>query len=372
MTVINPPAWLQAGEYPAHTDRLVTSSIVQTPGVVKIGDLAVTQNTTPGMSVMVSSGRAWIQDASAGGSANQGMYNFVNVGDVVLSVNTAHATNYRVDRVVARVEDSEISGSNNIASLVVLPGTAASTLPVAQANTPAVPAGAINRGTITVNPSATSITNANITQETATAKIYRDMYAPVVVTSSTRPTGLDRITGMRIYETDTGREWMWNGTAWLFRGGKGPKAYVSRPGQWEMPLTEDRLSSLEAESGSGFGGNFETSYYTFLEEATAGQGDRIKVKQAGLYTLEIYINMTNTADNYFALMKAQIASGSTGLPSYAVDMPEIAHTSPVGASKHFRSRTVYLPEGAEIAYVYDANKTGTMVNSFWASVTLIG
>lgn len=35
-----------------------------------------------------------------------------------------------------------------------------------------------------------------------------------VVTSGTRPTGTDRFTGLKIWETDTGKAYIWNGSAW--------------------------------------------------------------------------------------------------------------------------------------------------------------
>lgn len=369
MTVVNPPAWLQAGEYPAHTYRLVTSSLVQTPGVVKVGDLSVTQNTVPGMSVLVTNGRAWIRDGSAGGTPNQGMYNFVNTDpSVQLTINTAHATNYRVDRVVARVEDAEISGPNNVASLVVLAGTPASTLSGAQALTPAVPAGAINRATVVVGPSVTSITNANITNDTTIAKMYSDMTPSVVeVTSSTRPTGNSRFNGMIIFETDTKRWWGWNGSEWQFRGGKGPKAYVSRPGTWDMPLERDKLSSLEAYTGE----NFETAYFTFADEVSAGQGDRIKVKQSGMYQIEMSLDVRQQDMDFHVWLRAVISSG-VGLPGDAYHYPSMTGTYPKGRSQPYTSRTLYLPTGAEVSFEYEALRDDTTVFGFWAGLTLVG
>jgi hypothetical protein len=284
MTVINPPAWLQAGSYPARTDRLVTASIIKNPGVAQTGDLLVEQNPTPGMSVVVAGGRAWIEDAVAGGDVNKGMYNFVNDGSVTLTIDAAHATQYRVDRVVAQVEDSAVAGAVDLASLVVLPGTTDATLVGAQALVPAVPDAAISLATVIVGPSVTSITNSNITNSTTTATLYPQMVSsPIVVTSTTRPTGNDRFVGMEIFETDTLRKWQWTGdtNGWQFRGGKGPRAFVSRPGSWGMSTSPQNLTTLEAASGA----NFETAYFTFVD---SGSGDRIRIKQSGLYELEIY------------------------------------------------------------------------------------
>jgi hypothetical protein len=52
-------------------------------GVVGAGDLAVTQNGTPNMSVNVAAGRAFIRGTETG-SLNQGVYSFFNDGIVNL------------------------------------------------------------------------------------------------------------------------------------------------------------------------------------------------------------------------------------------------------------------------------------------------
>lgn len=319
---------------------------------------------------MVSGGRAWIEDGSAGGDVNKGMYNFVNDGDVVIPVTTSHATNYRVDRVVAIVEDSEISGSVDAASLQVLAGTPASTLSAAQDLAPAVPVGAIDRGTVVVGPSVTSITNANITNNTTTAQLYAEMSPGVaVVTSSTRPTGSDRVTGMYIFETDTLRTWQWNGTAWLFRGGNGPRAFVSRGGAWVMATTASYLTTLDPATGS----NFETAYYTFVDSSSSTTGDRIRVKQEGLYTIEMFINMSNFSVDYFADVRTEVVTGSLGLPSTATThAPRASGQFVKGRAIEHHTRTIYLPTGAELAWRYDAGTSSIQVAEFWSTVTLIG
>jgi hypothetical protein len=364
MAVVNPPAWLQAGEYPAHTDRLVTSSIVGTEGVVEVGDLALTQNTTPGMSVKVAPGRAWIRDAVAGTNENKGMYNFVNDADVVLSVAAAHASLGRIDRVVARVQDAAVSGVTNLASLEVITGTPASS-PAA----PALPASSLSLGTINVAANQTTVSNSNITSAVPLAKVHKNMVDSVpVVTSSTRPVGADRTLGMMIFESDTLRTWQWNGSEWQFRGGRGPRAIVRRSGSWGMSTTAQYISSLDPETGS----NFETAYYTFVNSESSSNGDRIRVKQSGMYAFEMYLDMYRSGDGFVADFYADVVVGSTGLPSYAVDMPRVGGHFRSGRNRSHTSRVVYLPVGAEIRFRYDAGSADVQVDAFWANLTLIG
>lgn len=368
MAVINPPAWMQGGEYPARIDRLVPSSIVAEPGTVRASDLEVLPNPTPGMSVVVSRGHAWIRDG-VGSSADQGLYNFVNDGDVVLPIGAAHATNHRYDRVIAEVRDSELSGSDDDAIIRVLPGTNSGTDNGALALAPAVPVRAVNRGLIHVRPGTTSIVAGDITKETSVAKLYSEMSAvPVVCTSSTRPLGADRFESLLIYETDTKRMWQWNGTVWQFRGGPGPRAYVSRPGTWSLPTGDVRyLSSLEPVSG-----NFEEAYYVFVDTSSSTIGDRIRVKQAGMYAVEMHATFTNSDTNFNLILGAYIAVGSSSLPSNMVHFPALSGRYLQGLNRAHDSRTVFLAANTEIAIRYDVNVSGTSVDEIGLGLTLIG
>ncbi|MFF4777513.1 hypothetical protein ACFY05_32120 [Microtetraspora fusca] len=171
MAPLNPPSWLQAGTYPARLDRLAAAATL--PPLHGVGPLAVrsgvrpspgntalqvTQRATPGMVVTVSAGVAFVQAASATG----GVYTVSNDAPYDVTITGAHATLGRRDLIIARVYDSEASGSANQWTLEVVTGTPASS-PVA----PAVPPAAIPLAMVTVNAAASSITNANITDQRA-------------------------------------------------------------------------------------------------------------------------------------------------------------------------------------------------------------
>lgn len=363
MAVVSPPAWIQAGEYPAHTDRLVPASIVQDEGVVQVGDLEVAASSTPGMSVTVSAGRAWIRDASPGATENKGLYNFVNDGPETLSVEDSHATLDRIDRVVARVKDSDVSGAEDEALLEVITGTPASS-PAA----PALPASSLSLKEISVVHNATSVTGANLTGTPPRAKLHSSMIDSVaVVTSSTRPTGADRVTGMQIFETDTKRSWQWNGSEWQFRGGKGPRAFIGRSGTWTMGTNRVRIDPLTPATGI----NFETAYFTYVPESSGAPGDRIRVKQSGLYVLEMAVDIRNTNTDFFVLLRTVI-SGGTGLPSGMIQYPSLSQQYTRGRSQPISTRTLYLTAGTEMSYESEAYESNTTVFNFWASATLIG
>ncbi|PVE04660.1 hypothetical protein [Streptomyces scopuliridis] len=175
MAAINPPAWMQAGSYPARTDRLVISALLGYPGFlvdeatptrIRQGvkpsyqnqQLKVRPAPTPNMTVIVSAGFAFIDQHDAGG---QGTYVCANDGDVNLTVDPAGgAGQFRRDCVVASVYDAETAGSVSEWRLEVIKGTYAST--AGGATRPSLPPNAQILADVTLAPNQTSIATANV------------------------------------------------------------------------------------------------------------------------------------------------------------------------------------------------------------------
>jgi hypothetical protein len=155
MTLLTPPSWLQAGSYPAESDRLIQQAIYTTTGVINNTSLNVTQNSPAGMSVKVAAGWGAIVGTT---QANMGVYTFYNDAIDTLTITTADPTNPRIDRVVVTVRDAYYTGAFNDVIFQVLAGTPAGS-PVA----PALPANSMSLATIAVGAAVTSITTANIT-----------------------------------------------------------------------------------------------------------------------------------------------------------------------------------------------------------------
>jgi hypothetical protein len=155
MTLVSPPSWLQAGSYPAESDRLTQQALYATTGIIGSASLAITQNSPAGMSVRVAAGWAAVVGTT---QANMGVYTFYNDGTTTLSVTTADPTNPRIDLVCATVRDAYYSGAFNDVIFQVVAGTPAGS-PVA----PALPANSISLATIAVGAGVTQINTANIT-----------------------------------------------------------------------------------------------------------------------------------------------------------------------------------------------------------------
>lgn len=155
MALVTPPSWLQAGSYPAESDRLTAQALYATTGIIGSASLAVTQNSPAGMSVRVATGWAAIIGTT---QANMGVYTAFNDALTTLTVTTADPTNPRIDRVVVTIRDAYYTGAFNDVIFQVLAGT-----PAGSPTAPATPANSISLATIAVGAAVTSILTANIT-----------------------------------------------------------------------------------------------------------------------------------------------------------------------------------------------------------------
>lgn len=209
MAVQSVPVFIQAGSHPAEDVRRMMYSLVgQRGGIVNAGDLAVTQNGTPNMSVNVATGDVFIPGTEG---TYQGVYHGENRGSLNLSVTAAHATNGRRDLVVARVKDTAYSGASDTFSLEVLAGT-----PAASPADPTVPANCWVLARLTVDAAVTSIVTAKITdlRTSYTGQTRAAALGGIVTcTSTTRPT-VNISAGTTIYETDSKSVYVYNGATW--------------------------------------------------------------------------------------------------------------------------------------------------------------
>ena len=223
MPVESLPWSIQGQSHPATVARNATAAMLGAPaaavspaaqiltaggshGVVGAGDLAVTQNGTPNMSVNVAAGRAFIRGTETA-SLNQGAYGFFNDGVVNLAVAASDPTNPRRDLVVAQVRDANYAGAANDARLAVITGT-----PAAVPSDPTIPANCLVLARIAVAAGSTSVLNAAITDLRTRASSLGGIQ---VCTSTTRPSGASLYSGLEIWETDTQRVLRYDGTGWI-------------------------------------------------------------------------------------------------------------------------------------------------------------
>jgi hypothetical protein len=206
MTEVNPPGFLQnAGN--VHTAEILRSAhsgllhgvktaagLVARGGVVSGmgGNLAVTQNGSPNMSVNVAAGHAYVPGTEG---SKQGTYVVVNDASKNLTITAADGTNPRIDLIVAKVQDTLYSGAVNSWSLAVVAGT-----PAGSPAVPTQPANSIALAQVLVGAGVTSIVTGNITDR----RYYAAALGGVIpCTSTDRPSITTVPNGTLIFETDT-------------------------------------------------------------------------------------------------------------------------------------------------------------------------
>jgi len=156
------PYALQNASHSAALFRQAATAPFSAPGILGVGELAVTQQSSPNMSIQLGAGRAmvagtYITPPSGLNFTTQGMYFVLNDAPVTLTVSAADATNPRIDVVYVQVQDSFYSGSNNQTIAGIVTGT-----PAASPTVPAVPSNALAIAQISVTANATAIQAANI------------------------------------------------------------------------------------------------------------------------------------------------------------------------------------------------------------------
>jgi hypothetical protein len=188
MAVANPPAYLDTSSYSAQFDRRwlgydflqdASGAGMSTArgGIVNSGDLTVTQNGTPNMTVNVAAGVAYIRGTAI---SNQGIYRCIASSTTNLTISGAHATLVRWDLVVGRVYDNTHDGSGqNAWALEVVTGT-----PSGSPSEPSLPTSAFKIARVTVNAAATSITTGNISNSASILNMRATSTAATLIKAS--------------------------------------------------------------------------------------------------------------------------------------------------------------------------------------------
>jgi hypothetical protein len=191
MTLRSTPTFVQGGSHPAENVRLMVQSLLAGEtgafaggvgvfdaghGVGRTGDLLVEENGTPNMSVEVAAGGGFIRNTD---SADGGVYHVYNDAPVNLVIAAADPSDPRWDLVIARVRDSEYSGSDDDALLEVVAGT-----PDASPADPAVPDNSLVLARVVVAAGVSSITDAAITNLAGVARPWNAAWGQVFNTTA--------------------------------------------------------------------------------------------------------------------------------------------------------------------------------------------
>ena len=216
MAIQSVPTFLQNASHSAAIFRQSASAAFAGGGVLSPGELALTQQGTPNMSVVLGAGRAKVVGNSVSPPSGfawttQAMYDILNDAALSLTVTASNATNPRIDAAYVQVQDAFYSGATNTA----VPGVVAG-VPAASPSAPAVPINSLLIGYIAVGANVTSITTGNITQQAVIraeiAGVQVHSYRPSNTGARNALTGM--IQGDVCNQLDTGATYKYDGFTW--------------------------------------------------------------------------------------------------------------------------------------------------------------
>jgi hypothetical protein len=297
-----PAVWaISANSLTAETFRQATSSLLAGTGVVGPGDLAVTANSTPNMSVNVAPGQVWIPGtlASSAGFGNnfgaqptyglpgqfneQGCYYGWNNTPVNVQIAAANPTNPRIDIICAYVQDAQYSGSSNSGVIGVITGT-----PSPSPTVPSAPASAVVLAGVYVAANVTSITQSNINDQRPFARLVAPANTNFQVYLANAVVIPNMSTTVMPYDTvsaDTASGWSAATHTYTIPAGESGLWLFSATMQWAANSTGTRGVSINgnvwhfspSSSDPGSVGREEVSYLGYF---TAGQTANVSVYQS--------------------------------------------------------------------------------------------
>jgi len=301
MAVINPPGYLHnLATHTAQVDRIaaIASGIMPDgagltfrPGVRGIGDLKVAAQGSPNMTVAVAAGLALVKGSL---NAFQGLYSVPNDGSTNVTISASNPTLPRNDLIIVRVQDSFYSGATNTATIEVVTGTAA-----ASPSDPALPANSLLLARVRVLANATSIVNGQIDD----LRQWTAGVGGVIPCLSTARPNIAEAT--MIYEIDTDRLRVSDGTGWNYVAGTAPEVIARQTAAQSIP--NNTFTSV----------TFDTEDEDTDGIFTAG-GSAFTINTPGLYLIKAQVSFVGSTGG--AYRAVQLTKNGTAIPSSATYM----------------------------------------------------
>jgi hypothetical protein len=216
MAISNPPAYLQAGTYPASLDRLHQISARFIPTTLSTSDVAARGGVLGGQAarqfaysmtnwdVAIGKGAGIVENTF---TSQGGDYSVLNTATQTLTVTASSPTTNRIDIVGVRVQDAFYTGAVNSADLAVVQGTPAAGAPSA----PALPASFLPIVQVTVNAGTTTGILTDLRKRTG---ILGAVYQPFTAQIADSGTAIGEIQLLPATAPYPSRLRVWDGSAW--------------------------------------------------------------------------------------------------------------------------------------------------------------
>jgi hypothetical protein len=216
MALSNPPAYLQAGTYPASLDRLHQTSARFLPTTANITDVAARGGIFGGQSGRQANATMTNWDVNVGRFAAvventfasvAGDYSVFNDAVQTLSVTPSSPTTNRIDIIGVRIQDAFYAGALNQGDIVVVQGTAVAGVPA----DPALPASFLPLWRVTVSAGTTTGVLADLRKRTAAMGAVYSPFVNQVADNGVMVGEMQILAAAGAYPA---RLRMWDGTAW--------------------------------------------------------------------------------------------------------------------------------------------------------------
>lgn len=216
MAILNPPAYLQAGTYPASSDRLHQTSARFIPTTLSTSDVAARGGVLPGQAarnfsssmtnwdVTIGKGVAVVENTF---TAQGGDYEALNTASQVLTVTASSPTTNRIDIIGIRIQDAFYTGAINSGDLAVVQGAAVAGTPA----DPALPSSFLPLWRVTVNAGTTTGILADLRKRT---NIMGAVYQPLTNQLADVGTVVGEVQILGAAGVYPARMRVWDGSAW--------------------------------------------------------------------------------------------------------------------------------------------------------------
>lgn len=216
MAISNPPAFLQAGTYPASADRLHLISARFLPTTLSTSDVAARSGVLGGQSARQFASSITNWDVAIGKgvgiventfTSQGGDYLVLNTATQTLTLTASSPTTNRIDIIGVRVQDAFYSGAVNSADLAVVQGTPAAGSPSA----PALPSSFLPLWQATVNAATTTAVLTDLRKRTAHMGAVYQPFTAQIADNGTMIGETQLLPAAGVYPA---RLRTWDGAAW--------------------------------------------------------------------------------------------------------------------------------------------------------------
>lgn len=216
MAILTPPAYLQAGTYPASSDRLHQISARFLPTTLSTSDVAARGGVLGGQSArqFASSMTNW--DVAIGKgvgvventfTTQGGDYLVLNTATQTLTVTASSPTTNRIDIIGVRVQDAFYSGAINSGDLAVVQGTPAAGAP----SDPTLPSSFLPLWRVTVSAATTTGVLTDLRKRTAHMGAVYQPFTAQIADNGTLIGETQLLPASGVYPA---RLRTWDGSAW--------------------------------------------------------------------------------------------------------------------------------------------------------------